>query len=494
MTSGKELREAKANVVVRNRLIFYGIMIIIFIAIGMLMPKDIESWGLLSGIPALFLIVFIFKTKRIIEALTLSTILGCIMAYHGDFLVEFSTITTNTMMSEDIAWLIIVCGLLGSFVAVLEESGGGYAFGEFVAKRAKTEKSSLLYTALCSAILSIDDYLSALTSGAVMTPINDRKNVPREMTAYVVDTTAAPASVLNPISSWAVFIGALMVTNGVADEGHQVIAYVKTIPYNFYALGAILVMILVILGVIPKFGGMKKAYQRVADGGPLAPPGSEKIDIRQGEGFVVPQNPKLRNFFVPIIALIGSICFFDFDVQMGVLFTIGFNMFWFMTQGMDPERYVELVLKGLKNMLMPILLMVLAFCFADMCDRVGFLQYVIDVATANIPLQFLPIAIFVVFFTTEFIMGINWGMYILALPMVVPITLALGGDPIVSVGVVAAAGVWGSHCCFYSDATILTSASTGCENFRHAITQIPFGFIAGIVAAIGYLILGFVIY
>ncbi len=494
MTKGKDLKEANANSIIKGRLLFYACLVVAFIAFGYLMPADTDSWGILTALPAGFLIVFIFKTKRIVEALTLATILCCIMAYKLEFFGEFSTILTDTMMNEDIAWLIIVCGLMGGIVSVIEKSGGGFAFGDFVAKRAKTEKSSLLYTALCSLLLSVDDYLNALTTGSAMTPVNDRRRIPREMTAYVVDTTAAPACVLNPISTWAVFIGGLMVANGLAGEGEQVLAYVKTIPYNFYAVFTVIVMLLVILGIIPKFGPMKKAYQRVEEGGPLAPPGSEKIDIKSGETLEVPENPLLRNFFVPILVLVASTIYFDFDMQAGVLTTIGFNFFWFMAQGMDPEEYVELIIKGIKNMLMPLLLMVLAFSFADACERIGFLQYVIDVTTAHVPLTLLPFVIFLVFAATEFIMGINWGMYILALPIVVPITLELGGDPMVSVGVVAAAGVWGSHCCFYSDATILTSAATGCDNFRHAITQIPFGCIAGAVAAIGYLILGQVIY
>jgi Na+/H+ antiporter len=331
----------------------------------------------------------------------------------------------------------------------------------------------MLYTALCSLLLSIDDYLSVLTTGSAMTPINDRYKTPREMTSYIVDSTAAPACVINPISTWAVFIGGLMVANGLGEPGTQVLTYVKVLPYNFYAIGALLVLFLVIIGVIPKFGPMKKAFERVEAGGPLAPPGSERIDIRAGKEQEIPENPRLRNFFVPMLVLVGATIFFGFDMQMGVVTAIGFNFIWFVLQGMSPETYVDEVLRGLKNMLMPLFMMVLAFSFADGCERIGFMDYVVNVATEHITLQYLPITIFLVFAFTEFIMGINWGMYIIALPMVVPVTLALGGDPIVMVGVVAAAGVWGSHCCFYSDATILTSAATGCDNFRHAITQIP---------------------
>lgn len=479
---------------IKKNLFLYGILIVSFIIIGILMPDNVKDFGILSALPAGFLIIYIFRTKRIIEALVLAVLLGCIMGYKLEFFGIFNEILVETMMDEDMAWLIVVCGLMGGIVAIIEKNGGGIAFGNLVSKKAKNEKQSLLFTVLCSALVCVDDYLVSLTAGSAMTPVNDRYKVPREMTAYVVDSTAAPACVLNPISTWAVFIGGLMVMNGIAPEGEQVLTYIKTIPYNFYALGAILVLILTIIGVIPKFGPMKKAYQRVAEGGPLAPPGSEKIDIRSGTDFETPENPKIINFAFPMIVLIGATIIFDFDMQMGVLTSLGASFIFFILQGMDPEEYVDEVLRGLKNMLMPLSLMVLAFCFANIAGRIGFINYVVEFATANISLPMLPITIFAIFAFTEFIMGINWGMYIIALPIVVPVTLGLGGDPLVTVGVVAAAGVWGSHCCFYSDATILTSAATGCDNFRHAITQIPYGCIAGVVAAVGYLILGQVIY
>ncbi len=478
----------------KRHMFFYAALIIAFIIVGFLVPDDPADFGIISALPALFLIVFIFRTKRIIEALALATLLCTVMAYKGDFFGVFNEIVLENLMEEDIAWLIIVCGLMGGIVAVIETSGGGYAFGEWVVSKAKTKKSTMAWTAICSLLLSIDDYLNVLVTGSAMTPVNDKHKTPREMTAYIIDSTAAPACVINPISTWAVFIGGLMIANGLGESGTQVLTYIKTIPYNFYAMAALLVMFLVIAGVIPVFGPMKKAFQRVESGGPLAPPGSERIDIRGGKEAEVPKNPKLRNFFVPMFVLVAATIFFDFDMQMGVITATGFNFIWFVAQGMEPLDYVDEVLRGLKNMLMPLLLVVLAFCFASGAEAVGFIDYVVNVATANITLQYLPITVFLIFAFTEFIMGISWGMYIIALPMVIPVTIALGGDPVMMAGIVAAAGVWGSHCCFYSDATILTSASTGCDNFRHAITQIPFGLIAGFLAAMGYLVLGVVIY
>lgn len=466
-------------------------MIACFILVGLVMPDDVASTGILTAIPAAFLIIFIFATKRIVEGLAFATLLGCIMNYKGEFFGPFNDILIGVLLNEDMAWLIIVCGLMGGIVSVIEKSGGGFAFGNFAVKYAKTEKPTLFATMVCSLLLSIDDYLSVLTTGSAMTPINDKHKTPREMVAYVVDSTAAPACVLNPISTWAIFIGGLMVAEGLGAENQQVLTYIKVIPYSFYAIATMVVLILVLAGVIPKFGPMKGAYERVKAGGPLAPPGSERIDMRTGQNEMeIPDKPKLYNFFVPILVLVGATIFFDFDMQMGVLTTIGFNFLFFVFQGMDPLDYVDEVLRGLKNMLLPLLLMVLAFSFADMCKTIGFMDFVTEFATRNVTPGMLLFVIFLLFAMTEFIMGINWGMYIIALPIVVPVATGLGVDPFVAVGAVTSAGVWGSHCCFYSDATILTSASTGCDNFRHAITQIPFGLLGGILAAVAYLVLG----
>jgi Na+/H+ antiporter NhaC len=181
-------------------------------------------------------------------------------------------------------------------------------------------------------------------------------------------------------------------------------------------------------------------------------------------------------------------------MQMGVMTAIGFSFIFFVFQGMDPMDFVDELLRGLKNMLMPILLVVLAFSFAEMSEQIGFIYFIVDAATQNLTPAMLPVTIFLVFMFTEFIMGISWGMYIIALPIAIPVAYALGVDPFIIAGCVVSAGAWGSHSCFYSDSTILTAAATGCENFRHAITQIPFAVIGGTASIIGYVILGNVLY
>ncbi|MGL4981446.1 MAG: Na+/H+ antiporter NhaC family protein [Treponemataceae bacterium] len=479
-----------------RRSLFVIIIVVAFtFLVTAFLPENPEDFGFIVCIPAIFLIVYIFATRRILEALTLSSIIGFMLISRVDLLKTFSETVLETMMSEDIAWLIIVCGLMGSIIALIEKTGATFAFGDWVSKYAKTRKSSLLWTWILGICVFIDDYLNSLTVASCMTPITDKHKVPREMLAYVVDSTAAPLCVLIPISTWAVFCSRILEANGWAPAGEGIMYFIKTIPYNFYGWIAALIVPLVIFGVIPPLGYMKKAEERVANGGELAPPGSSKIDIR---GKKTEKNfkkkPSIYNFALPILVLIVSTIYFDVDMLIGVLFTMAFMFILYLSQNvMTAEDFTDTTLKGLKNMMLPLMLMVLAFIFAAMNEQIGFTEYVINAARPIMKPQLMPLIVFIILAITEFITGTNWGMYIIALPIVIPLATALNADMTLVVAAVLSAGVFGSHICFYSDATVITSAAAGCNNFDHALTQIPYGFIAAGISAVLFLIFGYLV-
>lgn len=485
----------------KRTLFIIAAVIAVTVLITCMMPTDTDSFGIFSVFPAIFLVVYIFATQRILEALVLASLIGYIMvsrpAGDGSWLVNtfsnFSEGILSVMMSKDIAWLIIVCGLMGSIIALIEKSGGSFAFGEWIAKKAKTRNSSLICTWILGIVIFIDDYLNSLTVGSCMTTLTDKHKVPREFLAYIVDSTAAPLCVIIPISTWAVFCSRILEANNWAPAGEGFYYFIKTIPFNFYGWIAALIVPLIILGVIPVFGPMKEAFHRVAQGGPLAPPGSEKYDIKAGKNNIVPTRPKVFNLFAPILVLIGSTLYFDTDMQMGVLATLGFMFISYMWQGvMTAEEFADVALEGLKNMMMPLMLMILAFLFAEVNDQIHFTYFVITSATKIMTPQLMPLIIFITLAITEFITGTNWGMYIIALPIVIPLSVNLGADTTLCVSAALSAGVFGSHVCFYSDATVVTSAATGCNNFDHALTQAPFGLLAAALSAVCFLIAGFI--
>lgn len=490
-----------------RNMIQYATLAVLFAAIAMVTPHLIGDYPIISTIPALFILFYIFITKRVFESLTLGIILGFIMAYQGQFFVEINNSLIDNLINEETAWLFVVCGLMGSFVALIERAGGVHAFGNWVAKRAKTKRSTLLWTWILGLIIFIDDYLNSLTVGSCMAPLTDKHKVPREYLAYIVDSTAAPDTVLIPVSTWAVFIAGLY--NETINEGLKLATtdpflqkygnglsvFIGTIPFNFYAWFCLLMVPLTIYGVIPLFGKMKKAQIRAEETGVLAPPGSEKIDIRGGEAVLEHKNAKVRNFILPIIMLIATTVYFDIDLQYGVITTLGFMFVFYLVQGLiDADEFFDLVIKGFKNMLMPLIMVVLAYMFADGIEALGFMDLIIHTVETQVSPWLLPALIFFFFGLTEFIMGLSWGMYAIAIPLVTTLSYRLDINPSIAIAAVVSAGVWGSHICFYSDATILSSSATGCDNFEHAISQLPYGIIAALLSLIGFLITGILVY
>ncbi|MGI6767202.1 MAG: Na+/H+ antiporter NhaC family protein [Lentihominibacter sp.] len=495
----KELLEQEVMRVSGRRSFFVALLIIIitYVLTYTVFPEDPAELGVLTLVPSLFLMVYIFVTQRILEALTLVSIMGFIMVdrtAEDNVLLVFSDSLLTTMMSEDIAWLFIVCGLMGSIINLMERSGGAMAFGNFVLRIAKTKRSALMWTWIVGLALFVDDYLNSMARGVSMSPVTDRYGTSREYLSYVVSSTAAPMCVLMPITTWAAFCSRLLEANGWAPPGKGIEYFVMTIPYNYYAWAAVIMVPLVIMGVIPLFGPMRKAEKRVADGGPVAPPGSEKIDIKAGVQMEVPDNPKVFNFFLPMIVLVAATVFFGNDMMMGVLVTMGVSFVAYLLQNlMSAEEFTDVSLHGIKNMIYPLLLMVLAFVFADMNERIGFTTYVIESASAIMTPQWMPVVLFFVLALTQIVTGTNWGMYVIALPIVLPLVDQVGGSPVLAVAAVLSAGVLGSHVCFFSDCTVVTSAASGCNNFDHAWTQMPLGLLAGVFASIGFIIAGFTV-
>ena len=251
---------------------------------------------------------------------------------------------------------------------------------------------------------------------------------------------------------------------------------------------------LAILGIVPAIGPMKQAFERVAAGGPLAPPGSEKIDIHGGQEVEIPEKPNIINMIVPIIVLVVSTILLDVDMQLGVLFTLGFMFVFYLVQGvLTAEEFVDVSIEGFKSMILPLLLMVLAFLFARVNSEIHFTEFVITTATNLVTPKLMPLIVFIALSITEFITGTNWGMYIIALPIVIPLAQNMGVNMPLAVSAVLSAGVFGSHICFYSDATVITSSATGCDNMRHAVTQLPYGLLAAAVSAVLFLVFGIVL-
>ncbi|MBK6641869.1 MAG: hypothetical protein IPG39_11885 [Bacteroidetes bacterium] len=149
-----------------------------------------------------------------------------------------------------------------------------------------------------------------------MKKITDHFRIPRELLAYIVNTTAAPLSVIVPISTWTLFIGSILVKSQFGGEETANHAYWQVIPYVAYSWVSIFMIPLVIVGVVPLFGKMKKANARAINFGQIIPPG-KKIAAVKLELFENEKQPKTIYFILPLIVLLVSTVLLDYDALKG---------------------------------------------------------------------------------------------------------------------------------------------------------------------------------
>ena len=188
------------------------------------------DYGAVSLIPTALVLVLAIWSHRTLESVICGAIVAFLIMDGWQFADRLATVTTEVLADESTAWVMLVCGLYGSFIGLLVKGGGAYAFGEWLTPKLQSKRSSLLATWLLGLVIFLDDYLNSLTVGATMKSVTDRFKTSREMLAYVVDSTAAPMCLLIPISSWGVYFASLLEKNGVADSGQGIALFIESIP------------------------------------------------------------------------------------------------------------------------------------------------------------------------------------------------------------------------------------------------------------------------
>ena len=446
------------------------------------------DYGALALLPTLVVIVLALWSRRTIESLLAGTVVGLFMLAPSDPLGLAAEISLAVMQNETVGWVILVCGFMGSLIALFIRTGAVSAFTENVIARVHSKRGGLLTAWVLGLFLFVDDYLNSIAVGAAMRKVTDSFRTSREMLAYVVDSTAAPVSVVIPISTWAVFFGALLVENGVAEEGQGIQAYISAIPYMFYAWAAILVVPLVIVGWIPAIGPMRRAEERAA-GGQTVPPDAAHIEAANRS---IAAKDGVRGssweFLLPMALLALSTWYFDYDFLKGIYLTlVVYVLMIVIRRTLSVEETYNAVLDGFKTMIEPLAALVAAYLLDEINTRMDLSAYVIDLISPYMTAQLLPLAVFLSMGALSFATGSNWGVFVIVLPIVTTLANAVGADMTVVIGATLSASTFGSHACFYTDATVLTAQATGTTPYQHAITQLPYALIAAAISVVAYL-------
>ena len=441
------------------------------------------DYGAVSLLPTALVLILAIWSHRTLESVIAGSIFAFIIMDGWQFAGRLAEVTTAVLADETSAWVVLVCGLYGSFIALLVKGGGSYAFGEMLTRRLHGKRSSLFATWVLGLVIFLDDYLNSLTVGATMKSVTDRFRTSREMLAYVVDSTAAPMCLLIPISSWGVYFASLLEKNGIAEKGEGISVFIDAIPYMFYPILAVIIVPLVIAGVIPLMGKMKAAEHRAETTGDLGIFEDSALTVEPSD------RANMSVFFVPIAALLFFTVVPEVDLLRGVILGILVTLAQYAAMRIMPATELfDTCVDGLKSMV-PVLTMLLAlFVFVEANAAIGLTDYVIAAVQPYMTPVLLPVLIFITMSAVSYTTGSNWGVIAIAMPVAFPLAQALEVDILLVVGALLSASGFGSHACFYSDSTVLSAQGAGCRTYDHAITQLPYAVLGAVGAAIIYLI------
>jgi Na+/H+ antiporter NhaC len=464
-------------------------------------------------------LAFAIWLKRPILALVLGAVAGLLLLSPLEILSNFSDISVSVMQDETIGWLILVCAGFGALIGLLIHTGGAVAFGRYGAKKAKGPRSSMFMTFLMGCVIFVDDYLNALSVGEAMKRVTDKFKVSRQKLAYIVDSTAAPICVLVPISTWAVFFGGLLEDNNIAEQGKGVAVYIEAIPYMLYPILAVIVVMLVTLKLLPDIGAMKKAELATQQGAPID---CELADSPQAgmrlQNHAVDEMPhhtsdeyavssieeefessnkhgKVHNFVVPMLSLIVFTVMLgetlsEPDILKGVIAALVFSFVYYGAQRlMSLSEMMDVMMNGFKTMLPAISIVIAAFIFKDVCDKLGLPLYIIENLAPYMSAHMLPALVFLSMAVLAFATGSSWGIFAVSIPIVMPLAIAVDANIPLVIGALLSASSFGSQACFYSDSTVLAAQGSGCDLMSHALTQFPYALIAAIIAFFGFIAL-----
>ncbi|SEA00960.1 transporter, NhaC family [Lachnospiraceae bacterium NK3A20] len=447
------------------------------------------SGGLIAVLIVVAIIVAAIATKRSLEVLFGGSVLAFLVLYRGQFLTEW-TRAVQASLSENV-WIILVCGLFGSMIALLQASKGSFGFLRIAERFCRTKKQTLLASFLLGILIFIDDYLNVMTIGICMKPLYDKHKLPREALAYLLDATGAPVCVLLPFSTWAVFFSGLFEKEkevqalGYADG---MSAYIRTIPFQFYPIFTLLVVLLFCLGGLPKLGSMKKAFERTETTGMTYSSASAQYNTTVVSTDTV---GSVWNFLIPLGILVG-VAIATEDLFVAVIIGIVVCAVQYLPRRlMTISEFTDNVIRGFASMLPVLAMLLMAFTLEKGLTTLGIAEYLIDLVTPVMSRQVFPCLTFLLVAGLTFVTGSNWGMTAVVIPVIFPLNAAVGANTILTMAAILSGGAFGSHACFYTDATLLSSQSAGIENMEHALSQLPYVLIASALSVAAYLVVGF---
>ena len=526
----------------RNKNIISGVVVVFIIVYAIIStlkvaqlgidPEDVETVGATLGVasllPTILAVFLAFMYKDVLISLSAGMLLGGLMkaGIHGHMFISFIPTScegiVDTISDRGNASILALCLAVGGMIEIIRMSGGFSNLASLLTRKIDTPKKANIITEVLGILVFFDDYANTLIVGPVMQPITDKLKISREKLAYIVDSTAAPVTGIALISSWvAVEVG--VINEGLSNANFDMSGYslfLKSIPFCFYCIFC-LIFIFISSLTEKEFGPMYEAECRARSG--IVKKDSEEETIQES-------NQKNGAWWVAVIPIVVLFIFSLYEfIAMGranalangvitgnekfsldylstifgeadtiyivfvgsVIGAIVAALLGVVSKTFSIKEAFRSFVDGCGQLLETVLMLVIAWTMSGFVSEIGAIHYSVHAISSNVAWWLIPLLIFIVCCVVSFAVG-SYGCMFIALPMAIPVAVRMmhlhenipAQYLALVVGCGIAGSIFGDHCSPITDCTILSSEGSGCNNFDHVKTQLPYAFVTAAVTIV----------
>ena len=460
-----------------------------------------ENYGLLSIIPPVLAIVLAIMTKNVLISLFLGIFVGVTILFNGNVFYALPALFRDVLFKQAAdgynASVMVLVLFIGGMVMLVTNSGGAAALALRATKHVDSKKKAILGAWIAGLAVWFSDFANAMLVGPIFQPITDRLKISREKLAWIVDATSAPVCMLVPLSGFGVFgmscIEKEFTNYNIATPVWE--AFISTIPYQFYCLGALfLIPLIAFLG--RDFGPMAKAERRTETTGALHWPHAEPMGLGEAPKLSPDAKPRMSLIVLPILAIF--VVFFAILIANGFPYSriVGVNIRTGLTTGYFVAGMIcfalmvfyrmrtfketfDMYINGMKGNLFLVLVLLFAWSLSAVCKELGTANYIVSAMEGSFPAWLVAPMLFFVGSLISVATGTSYGTFAILMPIAVPMANALGAPLIISIAAVFSGGIFGDHCSPISDTTLLASMGAACDHIEHVKTQLPYALLVG---------------
>lgn len=459
-------------------------------------PAEGEHIGFFGVLPALFTLVLVFITRNVVASLFLGVVTGGVVSGQFNVIEQF---LIPAIGSESFATILLVyLWALGGLIGLWTRTGGAQVFAERAGRTiVRGPRSARFFGWLVGVIFHQGGTISTILAGTTVRPVSDAQRISKEELTYIIDSTASPVATIVPFNAWPLYVAGLVVgtTPLFATEADVVSFFFRSIPFNFYAVFAVLSTLLFAFGYLPWVGGkMQRAIHRARTTGQLNAPTAQPLAADELTTLRLPKDYPvgIADFIAPMGTLIG-VAILSFILTGSVRIAEAFGLAVLvaivlaLVKGMPLKEAIDGFIDGCKGVTVGALILALAVTLGQVSETLGTAAYIVETTAQLVIPAILPAILMAICMAVAFSIGSSWGTYAVVFPLAMPLAYTVNPDPLymqLCFGAVLGGAVFGDQCSPISDTTILSALACGGDVMDHVTTQLPVALVAAGLGAV----------